>query len=43
MIPVMIPDLAQPDEEERGLCRYVYPTLLDVIKLLDRENVEAGR
>lgn len=43
MIPVMIPDLAQPDEEVRGLCRYVYPTLLDVIKMLDRENAEAGR
>ena len=43
MIPVMIPDLAQPDEEVRGLCRYVYPTLLDVIKMLDRENAEVGR
>ena len=43
MIPVMIPDLVQPDEEVRGLCRYVYPTLLDVIKMLDRENAEAGR
>ena len=43
MIPVMIPDLAQPDEEVRGLCRYVYPTLLDVIRMLDRENAEAGR
>lgn len=43
MIPVMIPDLAQPDEEVRGLCRYVYSTLLDVIKMLDRENTEAGR
>ena len=32
-----------PDEEVRGLCRYVYPTLLDVIKMLDRENAEAGR
>ena len=41
--PVMIPDLAQPDEEVRGLCRYVYTTLLDVIKMLDRENAEAGR
>ena len=42
-IAVMFPDLAQPDEEVRGLCRYVYPTLLDVIKMLDRENAEAGR
>ena len=42
-MPVMIPDLAQPDEEVRGLCWYVYPTLLDVIKMLDRENAEVGR
>ena len=28
MIPVMIPDLAQPDEEVKGLCRYVYPLSL---------------
>lgn len=34
MIPIMIPDLAQPDEEVRQLCYCVCPTLLDVIGML---------
>ncbi len=34
MLPVMVPDLAQPTEEIRALCWRVEPTLHDVIALL---------
>lgn len=34
MIPVMIPDLAQPDEEIKSLCHSICSTLLDVIEML---------
>ncbi len=34
MIPVMVPDLAQPTPEIRALCAHIFPTLHEVITLL---------
>ena len=36
-IPIMVPDIKQPTDEIRGLCRAVCDTLFDVIPLLEAE------
>ena len=36
-IPIMVPDIDQPDDETRALCWAVCETLADVIPLLERE------
>ena len=39
-IPIMVPDIQQPDEEIRGLCYAVCDTLTEVIPLLETELAE---
>lgn len=39
MVPVMVPDLVEPDEEIQKLCYRKVESLLDVITLLEKENV----
>lgn len=39
MIPVMVPDLVEPDEEIRRLCYRQVDSLLEVITLLEKESV----
>ena len=39
MIPVMVPDMLEPDEEIRGKCKAVCPTLTEVRKILQEKTL----